>query len=90
MNKNKKSLLHDHKHLCIPTLKWLGLKLDELSIFPLQRGEQYLMDLTTRDIRIAQGLMKKLAKANEFDLIKQVKLMIFDQSHTLTDNLNQN
>ncbi len=67
-----KSYVHENDNLCLPSLEWIGLKLDDLEFFYLKNKSELLMELTQQDIKIAKGLIKKLKKVNECELVKQV------------------
>lgn len=60
----------------MPTLEWIGLKLDDLEVFQIKNQHQFVMPLNKRDIAIAKGLIERLELANEYDLIKQVNKII--------------
>jgi len=69
-----KSYVHENENLCLPSLEWIGLKLDDLEVFYLKNSPRLVMKLTQHDIRIAQGLIKRFKSLNESDLVKQVNL----------------
>lgn len=73
-----KVMSHDNSNMCVPSLEWLGLKLDDLDRFLLDRKENYLFELNKHDRMLAVGLTKKLTDLQEYELIKQVKSIYFN------------
>jgi hypothetical protein len=65
-------LFYENQNLCIPTLEWIGLKLDDLELFYMKNKECYLMKLTQHDVRMAKNLIEKFKLLNEYNLINQV------------------
>ena len=66
------SYVYDNDNLCVPSLEWIGLKLDDLEIFQVRNESNFLMKLTQHDTKIAKGLITKFKLLNEYDLVKQV------------------
>ncbi len=61
----------------MPSLKWIGLKLDDLDRFHLANRERFVFKLNEPDRLIARSLIKKFTELEEYELIEQVKLVFF-------------
>ena len=56
----------------MPSLEWIGLKLDDLTRFYVKNEANFLFELNKYDLQIANSLINKFKPLEEFELIDQV------------------